>query len=135
MNANLENNQNDNLRTRASRVTTRQEIIAKNIDEARRNVIEAELDLQFYKELQGDEDKSLHSSLDTNGLFSDIDGRVAQYQECYNFWLKRLDFFKRIREDNIRKTMVKEAKKIMDQVPSKVIYPPNGEYITLGKDI
>jgi hypothetical protein len=115
-------NDNKNFKPK-KQITTRQEIIMSKIDEARRNVIDSELELACLEELKRKADKG--EIVMTNyysGGPTDLEHQIEITKEYYDVQRARLDFFKQVREDSIQKMMLKDAERTMDNVPHTVNY-------------
>jgi hypothetical protein len=116
-------NDNKNFKPNKKQITTRQEIIMKKIDEARRSVIDSELELAFLEDLKRKVDKGelTVSNIYTGGP-ADLDKQINLTAEFYDYNRAKLDFYKQVREDSIQKMMIKDAEKTMEAVPHTINY-------------
>lgn len=87
-------------------LSTRQQIINEDIDNSRRNVIRAELELAFFDSISANNNEAIvenffagvHDSENSCDDFESVQNQKKFWQAQKEYWLQRLLFFKEQRE-------------------------------------
>lgn len=120
-----------NAKPSKKKLTARQLVILRKIEEARNNVIDHQLEYEFHKGLleRIDSGESLGFETYISSSYGDLKDAVENYRKAYEYHLSKLTFFKTMRDDYIRKEREKAAQdaiKILKKYPEKLTLNSDG---------